>query len=234
MSKYRISPIEALERIRKVRPMVEPNDGFMQQLDMYARMQMAEDVEKEPIYQRWMYQREVQSSADCGLAPEAGKIRFEDEHVVEGGEGADVEFKCRKCRLVCGGSMMDVILICCRRMLANSNFLIPHRQPPHNEPFPQTLTCAHYFVDPLSWMRPELEKGLLDGRLECPKCKTNVGRYAWQGMKCSCGAWMVPAITITRTKVDEAKTRKGVEGSGIRRGPGVGMPATRAGGRGLL
>jgi dual specificity phosphatase 12 len=126
---------------------------------------------------------------------------------------------------------LKLCLISIRRTLATSNFLIPHKQLPHNEPFPTSLTCAHHFLDPLSWMRPELEKGQLEGRLECPKCKGNVGKYAWQGMKCSCGAWVVPAITIARAKVDEVRTHSG---NGIRRGPGVAMPATRAGGRGLL
>lgn len=126
---------------------------------------------------------------------------------------------------------------CHRRTLATSAYLIPHSQPPHNKPFPDSLTCAHHFLDPLSWMRPELEQGKLDGRLECPKCKTNVGKYAWQGMRCSCGAWVVPAITLAKGKVDEVRVRSGA-GAGpeseIRRGPGVGMPVTRPEGRGLL
>lgn len=85
-------------------------------------------------------------------------------------------------------------------------------------------------------MRPELEQGNLDGRLECPKCKTNVGKYAWQGMRCSCGAWVVPAITLAKGKVDEVRVRNVVDTAEtkIRRGPGVRMPATRAEGRGLL
>jgi len=85
-------------------------------------------------------------------------------------------------------------------------------------------------------MRPELEQGNLEGRLECPKCKTNVGKYAWQGMRCSCGAWVVPAITLAKAKIDEVRVKardEEMEGQ-IRRGPGVGMPATRAEGRGLL
>lgn len=88
-------------------------------------------------------------------------------------------------------------------------------------------------------MRTELEQGKLEGRLECPKCSSNVGKYAWQGLRCSCGAWVVPAITLTKSKVDEARVRQarpgGAEGvDAIRRGPGVGMPASRAQGRGLL
>lgn len=78
-------------------------------------------------------------------------------------------------------------------------------------------------------MRPELEQGKLDGRLECPKCHTNVGKYAWQGMQCSCGDWVVPAISIAKGRVDEIKSRPVASGSasndaaaGIRRPPGLG------------
>ena len=56
-------------------------------------------------------------------------------------------------------------------------------------------------------MRPELEQGKLDGRLECPKCKTNIGKYAWQGMQCSCGEWVVPGISLTKGRIDEVKSR---------------------------
>lgn len=56
-------------------------------------------------------------------------------------------------------------------------------------------------------MRPELEQGKLDGRLECPKCKTNVGKYAWQGMQCSCGDWVVPGISLAKGRIDEVKTK---------------------------
>ena len=55
-------------------------------------------------------------------------------------------------------------------------------------------------------MRPELEQGKIDGRLECPKCKTNVGKYAWQGMNCSCGDWVVPGISLNKSRVDAAKS----------------------------
>jgi dual specificity phosphatase 12 len=97
MHTFKIPPSEALEQIRQVRPLVEPNEGFMQQLEMYHRMNMTSDVESSPIYQRWMYQREVQSSGECGQAPDAEKIRFEDEHI-SSDDIAEAELKCRKCR----------------------------------------------------------------------------------------------------------------------------------------
>jgi len=72
-------------------------------------------------------------------------------------------------------------------------------------------------------MKPELEQGKLDGRLECPKCKTNVGKYAWQGMQCSCGDWVVPGISLAKGRIDEVKSRpQGAGGMGIRLPPSIG------------
>ena len=118
----------------------------------------------------------------------------------------------------------------CRQPLATSGYTVPHCSGPTTEsgslatlltpaptrpqqqaaaPSPPVSSCAHIFLQPLSWMRPELEQGKLEGRLECPngKCRTQVGRYAWQGVKCSCGKWEVPGLGLARGKVDELVDR---------------------------
>jgi dual specificity phosphatase 12 len=75
-------------------------------------------------------------------------------------------------------------------------------------------------------MRPELEQGKLEGRLECPKCHTNVGKYAWQGMQCSCGVWVLPGISLSKGRIDEARKST----AGIRHPPGaVNVPAQDGG-----
>lgn len=113
-----------------------------------------------------------------------------------------------------------------RRPLATSQYLEQHSkesllsgQAGTTEP---SRSCAHYFLDPLSWMRDELEQGKLEGRLECPKCNTNIGKYAWQGMQCSCGTWIVPGISLAKSRIDEVKIRKGSATMGIRQPPGMG------------
>jgi len=70
-------------------------------------------------------------------------------------------------------------------------------------------------------MRPELEQGILSGRLECPnnKCGAQIGRYAWQGMKCSCGVWVCPAFSLQKGRVDEITIKK--RGDNVP-GPGLG------------
>lgn len=84
-------------------------------------------------------------------------------------------------------------------------------------------------------MRPELEQGKTEGRLECPniRCKTNVGKYAWQGMQCNCGEWVVPGLSLGKSRVDEVKSRSAGDVQnkhGIRLPPGGGVG--RGGGAG--
>ncbi|OCK75180.1 dual specificity protein phosphatase 12 [Lepidopterella palustris CBS 459.81] len=212
MHKHNITAEEALFHIRQARSICEPNKGFMRQLELYGRMQTPPNVDGTHAYKRWLYQREVELSRACGQPPEVEKIRFEDEHVA--GEVTDLEMRCRKCR----------------RTLATSQYLIAHApkstvngQSAEPTKAQSPSTCAHYFLDPLSWMRPELEQGKLDGRLECPKCHTNVGKYAWQGMQCSCGEWVVPGISLSKGRIDEVKSGTS-NTAGIRRPPGAVAP----------
>ncbi|KAF2653392.1 dual specificity protein phosphatase 12 [Lophiostoma macrostomum CBS 122681] len=216
MQKHNISASEALSHVRHARSIVEPNEGFMKQLELYGEMRMPDNVEETPAYQRWVYQREVELSRACGQAPEAEKIRFEDEHHSD--QGSAFELRCRKCR----------------RPLATSQYLISHDSPINNDSpidSPSSVKalnhspqgCAHYFMDPLSWMRPELEQGKLDGRLECPKCHTNVGKYAWQGMQCSCSEWVLPGISLSKARIDEVRKST----ASIRRPPEVSTSTAR-------
>lgn len=233
------STSSVLSQVRETRPSVEPNEGFMKQLEMYHDMKCPTDLDSQPRYQRWLYQRAVRRSNAAGVAPDPKDIfnpmHHESSRTVElndrsgsraHGESigepeskepsvgtndhgvaafpprsaTDLEntpkpkraFRCRRCR----------------QRLATSDHIVEHKANPVNCPPESDKTqCAHVFVDPLSWMTPELEKGTLSGRFECPnpKCRQNLGKYAWQGMKCSCGEWVVPGLSLMRGKVDEVK-----------------------------
>lgn len=188
----------------------------MEQLHLYHSMGCPDNIDSQPKYQRWLYQKAVQESLSVHRAPELDNVLFEDEREEEqnidnAGKG-EIDIKCRKCR----------------RLLAKSSFLADHE--------PLTLagvgdpkSCAHLFLHPLSWMRLALKDGELEGRLVCPnaKCGANVGKFAWQGMRCSCGGWVTPGFGLSRVKVDEVKVlRKSghgdtASGVGLRLPPGM-------------
>ena len=49
-----------------------------------------------------------------------------------------------------------------------------------------------------------------------------MGKYAWQGLKCSCGIWVTPGFAVAKGRVDAVvKNGKGVEEVGIRLPPGM-------------
>ncbi|KAH0544866.1 hypothetical protein GP486_008490 [Trichoglossum hirsutum] len=187
IQKYHVTPQEALERLQQSRPICEPNPGFMQQLELYHQLQAPTDLDSHPAYQRWVYKREVELSIACGKVPD--KIRFEDEQLhagpSSGSAAAGIELRCRKCRQAAAAA-------------PNGQVAGDHTDAP--------APCSHFFLDPLSWMKAELELGKLDGKFECPKCGATVGKYAWQGLRCSCSEWIVPAISLARGKVDEVRS----------------------------
>jgi dual specificity phosphatase 12 len=85
----------------------------------------------------------------------------------------------------------------------------------------------------------------LSGRLACPNtaCGANIGKFAWQGLQCNCGHWVVPAIGLAKARVDIANRVNPVRGAGnlppaalgIRMPPGMRGPETSDGsGRGNL
>jgi len=217
----------------------------MDQLDLYHKMGCPENITEHPLYQRWLYQRVVEESVACGRGPELEQVRFEDLHP-ETNTTIDeaTEIKCRKCR----------------RKLATLQFITRHELQSHKQSAEPSSAdpCAHIFLHPLTWMRPSLfpsvEQGLghsgdpsrapdapLSGRLTCPNtnCASNIGKFAWQGMRCSCGTWVVPAIALARARVDviDANVKNGVRmsGAGIRLPPGMRMaPGMSNSGRGLL
>ncbi|KAL1994402.1 hypothetical protein VTN49DRAFT_3071 [Thermomyces lanuginosus] len=184
---HELDPDKALELIRQSRPMVEPNEGFRHQLWLYHEMGYPDDIVNHPLYRRWSTKREAEISTAQGRAPEMDLVSFEDDSVLDSDHSTEI--KCRRCR----------------RLLATKPVINTHDTE-------STERCNHIFVHPLSWMRPCLypnssegtDDAPLDGRLICPnpRCGANIGKFAWQGMRCNCGKWVVPGMGLARARVD--------------------------------
>lgn len=74
----------------------------------------------------------------------------------------------------------------------------PPSAPRVDPPLLPSHTCSSYFVEPLSWMSPVLETGVLAGKIVCPnaKCGAKLGSFDWAGSRASCfpfflSAWWV-------------------------------------------
>jgi dual specificity phosphatase 12 len=107
MATRRIAPNLALGLIERARPIVEPNPGFMKQLELYHEMNYTDVVEDHPLYQRWIYLQDVEMSNAAGRAPE--RVHFRDAEAAIGkitqvkegetpAEKGEIELRCKKCR----------------------------------------------------------------------------------------------------------------------------------------
>jgi len=216
----------------------------MSQLALWTQCNYVSDIESHPFYQRWLYNAEVELSAAIGRAPD--RLRFEDEEAAALraalAKDGEVEEPAKKKNLRCRK---------CRSLLGTEDYLVPHTPKPARSidaavdmsslPLPNpeagalslsTTACGHLFIQPLSWMRPALETGELEGRLLCPnkRCEALVGRWNWKGLKCSCGVWVTPAFALQKGRVDvlspEVERGRGADVAGVRMPPGMRMPPT--------
>ncbi|ORX40074.1 hypothetical protein BD324DRAFT_616140 [Kockovaella imperatae] len=76
---------------------------------------------------------------------------------------------------------------------------------PSGPPILVNPKCSGYFVEPLTWMEPILQKGDISGKIVCPneKCGVKLGNFDWAGVQCGCKEWVTPGFCIHRSKVDE-------------------------------
>jgi len=97
----------------------------------------------------------------------------------------------------------------CRKLLFTQADLASHslEEPPptlHMVQFrgkknSKATECTSFFIQRVPALSDFNET---EGKILCPKCKTRLGTYNWPGAQCSCGGWVVPALQITKSKVD--------------------------------
>ena len=232
------SVIDALILLRQGRPIAEPNEGFMDQLYLYVDMgcpTTQSELDNHKLYRRWMNKRNVEESLRINRAPDMVDILFEDESSDDNADDDASTLPAQTARLTIKAdhqgniapgisaltsttppppsstlSPPETIIKCrrCRYLLARTSLIIPHAP---SKSDPSATACAHIFLHPLSWMKETLSGGQLEGRLTCPnkKCGQNVGKFAWQGLRCSCGKWVTPGFGVARGKVDEVEVKVG-------------------------
>lgn len=115
---------------------------------------------------------------------------------------ATTSYRCKKCRVT----------------LFTSSMLVAHEAGEGQEAFRwhkreqnkggAAHGCTSHFLESelaveRKLLKPELAAEL-QGDLVCPKCAARYGYFNWSGAQCSCGAWVAPAIQVTKSKVDES------------------------------
>lgn len=215
MYRYGFDLKTALYAIKRKRPIVEPNSNFLEQLNIYEKMEDRYVSNNQKLYNQWKL-------ANSAKSDPTNKDMLSKDNVYD--SNAD-----EKINEMSENELNNITMIrCkkCRQKLALSTSFVKHVPPSRESSEGHFIKrssgsrriismeksqdqCSHFFVDPLNWMKEELQtKQNLEGKFFCPNCKSKVGGYNWKGSRCSCGKWMVPAIHLQTAKVDEVPLTK--------------------------
>lgn len=75
----------------------------------------------------------------------------------------------------------------CRRALQNQYLLTRH-----------SSRCNVWFMEE-PWFNT---LNLMEGKIHCEKCAAKIGHWAWKGLRCNCGQYVIPGFAVQNAKVD--------------------------------
>ncbi|OBZ89656.1 Dual specificity protein phosphatase 12 [Choanephora cucurbitarum] len=234
MKSKKIKRDEALEIIRRKRPAVAPNAGFMEQLTLYHDLEF--DVDARHVeYRRFLVATMAEEQKNYGYI-EHVSLAADPEYTPLTSASEQKKFKalrCRKCRRMLVGSENVIdhepgqgqVAFSYHKRNADINITTTTTGSTENSEVNQSLNkvnaslnpllaslalqnnaCSSYFIEPMQWM-----EGLIDevqGRIDCPKCQSKLGSYNWAGDQCSCGRWITPTFMLHSNKVDQVGNLK--------------------------
>lgn len=223
MYKYHLTYKQALHAVKRKNPRAQPNDGFVEQLQLYEKMECQVLLTNE-FYKQFLIDQSLRQDPLGASLKDLHFFRFMDQYEEdELLEDLDWELDDDTALAADPHALSEIRCKRCRFVLAYKKHM-EHHDPPDAESrqayFTKTAgtsrrivlrqlaaaTCSHYFMaEPVKWMRAELVHGNIDGKFACPKCESKVGGYSWKGSRCSCGKWMIPAIHLQAAKADFVK-----------------------------
>eukprot|EP01147_Barroeca_monosierra_P003534 gene3534-8314_t len=194
MYKEGTSPGTAYRSLKKVHRKARPNDGFVEQLKLFAAMGYKMDSENSDyrLYRLSHFADERAVGEEVPpdvLAPDPISLPVH-------AEGSCI--RCKKCRRIL---LQDRNLLSHVPSIGQLSFSHRRRDATLSE-----SVCSSHFCEPMVWMN-EVSDGAVEGKIQCPKCQYRLGTFNWSGVQCSCGAWITPAFQIHKGRVDISRLR---------------------------
>eukprot|EP01090_Pellita_catalonica_P001480 TRINITY_DN11229_c0_g1_i1.p1 TRINITY_DN11229_c0_g1~~TRINITY_DN11229_c0_g1_i1.p1 ORF type:complete len:217 (+),score=2.61 TRINITY_DN11229_c0_g1_i1:340-990(+) len=206
---------EALSFVKSKREVIEPNPGFKLQLLTYEHILSKSTSRIGRIwirrYQIEKFCQHIGTTKPCTLNKKCKELeaylfnQAEDQHKIG-------MLTCAKCRArLFSKSNLNTFAhrtgISPQSVLLRSEQVL-HQHASQSNSNDDARECAFVFTEPTTWMdvvsRDEFQNTIAltpSGKIRCYKCKSQIGRWDWEGLTCSCSAFILPAFRITRKAV---------------------------------
>ncbi|XP_067215230.1 dual specificity protein phosphatase MPK-4 [Linepithema humile] len=217
MKKHQLSFVDALQVVKSKRRFVAPNPGFVAQLRLYEDMGYGVDSTS---VQFKMYR--LQIAADkvrkARILPQSCVDLIKPDPALTTVRPEPTVYRCKRCRRIVASASnilphaprekqiwRHISTKSTSKDAENCDKLVQKREEPRLE-----LCDKIYFVEPLAWM-PDIMHSV-EGKLNCPKCKTKLGSYSWiSGSQCPCGSKIAPAFYLVPSKLDWSNVVQNVQ-----------------------
>ncbi|KAI7834370.1 protein-tyrosine phosphatase-like protein [Kickxella alabastrina] len=204
MHEQKLTAEQAVQAVKQRRPQIYPNQGFLDQLDLYYDLGY-EVTEAKPLYRRFLINHSAEYFREYGSVQHVASGADPSALAAKAG-GAERSARCKKCRRVL---VTEVNILEHQAGAGQMAFSYNKRnasgaETPHA--FSQNHACSSLFVEPMEWMEG-ISEGLVESKIACPKCHAKLGAYNWAGAQCSCGKWITPSFQIHRNRIDELRKR---------------------------
>ncbi|VDN33806.1 unnamed protein product [Gongylonema pulchrum] len=143
MKRFRWTAKKALHHIQQIRPVAQPNDGFLQQLHIFESANYEANIEcirRHPLYRKWLLSSSSADTVSGTSQPFSLRaLAVDEDRAVQ----RNVQYRCRKCRST----------------LFYEDHIVRHTVLSKNEE-EQKATCSFgYLLLPMKWMSLEEYQG---------------------------------------------------------------------------
>ena len=204
----------ALRDVREKYPQASPNEGFLEQLELWCNMG-CRLVATDETYKLFKHSQLERIRRERGCVDRGAVDEDPEKEMSNGATGSISQYySCRKCR----------------RILATSKNVLEHEAGTGIDAFSwrqrrrgndsgattgaSSSSCSSIFVSPITWMmldQTEENEPVIfqknSGKIHCPKCRSKIGAFTWSGERCNCGAFVAPSFHIQKAKLDAFSVR---------------------------
>ena len=176
MEVYRLTPSQAIAKIRESRPLIRPIVSFFDQLQVYEACGYR--PYNQPIYLHW--QLRAQCETDIEISQ---RITLPRQKVLA---------KIPQIIPYVETEVPHLLCATCNKVLAPKSSILPCESDSVDD---------YYLAQPMDWMSPEFDNREHEGNLACPECEQVVGEYNWNGKRNLGEQWITPAFLLLKTAV---------------------------------
>lgn len=215
MRRYHLSASSALKKLKEARPAIHPNMSFSAQLYLFEQMNNQVDI-NHGLYKEFNLERAraiyIDHDTEMNGVDQKNQLRqqFRQAFTLPHGHASCTivdTYICRQCQTEL---FTNADLSRHSEGMGLHDWFIKYGREKMIQSSTDVECQRQLFTNYLEWVMNQIDtpENVHDNHIQCPECRTTVGNYNLNGMKCSCGRWITPAFVFGMDKIEKKAVTK--------------------------